>query len=124
MPPTWREALGDNWEEIQQKYLHTIGNLTITGYNSELGNLSFLEKRDKIDGGFRSSPLWLNHGLAKLDRWSKDEIEKRAVELTDLAINIWPAPSLPNSVLEKCKHNKQNNQDHVYTEEDHLRRGH
>ncbi len=62
------------------------------------------------------------HGLAKLDRWSKDEIEKRAAELTDLAINIWPAPSLPNSVLEKYKHNKQNDQDHVYTEEDHLRK--
>ena len=43
----WRRDLGEQWEEIHQKYLHTIGNLTITGYNSELGDLSFLEKRDR-----------------------------------------------------------------------------
>jgi hypothetical protein len=75
--PMWRQEFGDQWQEIQQKYLHTIGNLTITGYNSDLGDLLFLEKRDR-DGGFASSPLSLNHELAKLDRWTKDEIEKRA----------------------------------------------
>jgi predicted transport protein len=123
LPSTWRDALGDNWEEIQQKYLHTIGNLTITAYNSELGDLSFLEKRDKIGCGFHSSPLSLNHDLAELDRWNKNEIEKRAAELTALAINIWPAPSLPNSILEKYMHSTQNEQDHVYSEEDHLRKG-
>jgi uncharacterized protein with ParB-like and HNH nuclease domain len=74
--PTWRQELGDHWQEIQQKYLHTIGNLTITGYNSELGDLPFLEKRDR-DGGFASSPLSLNHKLAKLVHWTKDAIEKK-----------------------------------------------
>jgi predicted transport protein len=108
--------------QIQQKYLHTIGNLTITGYNSELGDLSFLEKRDR-DGGFASSPLSLNHELAKLDRWTKDEIEKRAHELTDLSVHIWPAPDLDSSLLEKYKPIRPSESDHVYTEEDHLING-
>jgi uncharacterized protein with ParB-like and HNH nuclease domain/predicted transport protein len=118
--PTWRQELGDQWQEIQQKYLHTIGNLT--GYNSELGDLSFLEKRDR-NGGFASSPLSLNHKLAKLDYWTKDTIEKRAQELTDLSIHIWPAPDLDSSVLEKYKPTRPSESDHVYTEEDHLKNG-
>jgi Protein of unknown function (DUF1524) len=44
LPPIWRQELGDRWEEVQQKYLHTIGNLTVTAYNSELGDLSFFRK--------------------------------------------------------------------------------
>jgi predicted transport protein len=122
LSPTWRRELGEHWQEIHQKYLHTVGNLTITGYNAELGDLPFLEKRDR-EGGFVSSPLSLNHRLAKLDHWNGEEIEKRASELTNIAVQIWPAPFLENSILERHKQSKQVETGRVYTEEDHLRRG-
>lgn len=40
----WIKALGDNWKEVHNVYLHTIGNLTLTGYNSEMSNKFFIEK--------------------------------------------------------------------------------
>ena len=55
----WRAALGPDWQEIQAKYLHSLGNLTLTGYNSEYSDRPFAEKRE-IKGGFRESPLRLN----------------------------------------------------------------
>ena len=94
----WIDEIGQNWEQVHQKYLHTIGNLTLTGYNSELSNLSFLEKRNR-DGGFNSSSLQLNSELAKLDHWNKDEIERRAQLLTEQALKIWSVPQLDTSVL-------------------------
>lgn len=96
----WINDLGENWEQIHQKYLHTIGNLTLTGYNSELSNLSFSEKRDR-DGGFSSSSIQLNSELEKLNHWNKDEIESRAHSLTEQAVKIWSIPDLPPSVLQK-----------------------
>jgi uncharacterized protein with ParB-like and HNH nuclease domain/predicted transport protein len=93
LPATWREELGSNWKEIQSRYLHTIGNLTLTGYNAELSDRPFLEKRD-MEGGFAQSPLRLNRSLAKLEQWKKDEIEKRAQALADIAIKAWPVPTL------------------------------
>ena len=66
LPKDWIDELGDDWKQIHQKYVHTIGNLTLTGYNSELSYLPFLQKRS-IEGGFGSSPLWLNNRLSKLN---------------------------------------------------------
>lgn len=89
----WQAELGPNWQEIQARYLHTIGNLTLTGYNSVLSDRPFLEKRD-MEGGFADSPIRLNRGLAKLWHWNKDEIEKRGQELANIAMNVWPMPRL------------------------------
>lgn len=99
----WQQDLGSNWKEIQSKYLHTLGNLTLTGYNSEYGDKPFIEKRDYVHGGFADSPLYLNRGLAKLEHWSEDEIQKRAKALAELAIKVWTAPVLTPLVLEKYK---------------------
>jgi hypothetical protein len=88
----WKKELGENWEEVHYAYLHTIGNLTMTGYNSELNDRPFIEKRD-MEGGFAGSPLHLNRTLAKLEHWNREEILKRADILADLAINIWPCPA-------------------------------
>ena len=84
----WREMLGDNWRDIQRLYLHTIGNLTLTGYNSELGDKSFAQKRD-MEGGFKSSHLRLNDRLANLDNWNEEELNKRAIALSEVAVKIW-----------------------------------
>jgi uncharacterized protein with ParB-like and HNH nuclease domain/predicted transport protein len=96
----WKQMLGDEWKDLQSKYLHTIGNLTLTGYNSELSDRPFLEKRD-IPGGFADSPLRLNRGLGKLDRWGVKEIGDRAQQLGDLAQQIWELPQLSPEIMQK-----------------------
>ncbi|MDE0324794.1 MAG: DUF262 domain-containing protein [Candidatus Poribacteria bacterium] len=87
----WQQELGANWQEIQEKYLHTVGNLTLTGYNSELSDHPFKEKQC-ICGGFRDSPLRLNRSLAQTDQWNENTITARAEELTEKALKIWISP--------------------------------
>ena len=93
MPQTlseqWKTELGENWEEMHEKHLHTIGNLTLTGYNSELGNHTFIDKQ-LTDGGFLDSPLHLNRSLAKVERWDETAIVDRAEMLAEKAREIWP----------------------------------
>jgi uncharacterized protein with ParB-like and HNH nuclease domain/predicted transport protein len=94
----WKTALGPEWERVRNTRLHTIGNLTLTGYNSEYGDRPFLEKRD-MKGGFRESPLKLNAGLGLLDRWDEDAITFRAERLAAMALDVWLSPKLPMDVL-------------------------
>ena len=94
----WRAALGPDWERIQQTWLHTLGNLTLTRYNSEYSDRTFTEKRD-MPGGFKVSPLNLNAGLGQLDQWNEDAIKMRAGKLADLAVEVWSAPKLAAEVL-------------------------
>ena len=94
----WQVALGENWQLLHAQYLHTLGNLTLTGYNSEYSDRPFEEKRD-MEGGFRYSPLKLNKGLAESESWNEAAITKRANKLSNQAIHIWVAPVLPDDVL-------------------------
>ncbi|MHC5597372.1 MAG: DUF262 domain-containing protein [Nostoc sp.] len=89
----WQADLREDWKEIQAKYLHTIGNLTLTGYNPELSDRPFIEKRD-INGGFADSPLRLNRGLQHLKQWNETEINKRAESLADMAVKVWSSPCM------------------------------
>lgn len=100
--PVWQEALGPDWELVHDRYLHTLGNLTLTGYNPEYSDRPFHEKRD-MEGGFRDSPLRLNQGLGQLDRWDATNIEQRAERLAEQAITIWPRPTLSESELEEYR---------------------
>ena len=93
LSPQWIEALGEHWEDIQKKYLHTIGNLTLTGYNSEYSDKPFAEKRD-MKGGFKKSPLVLNAGIGALDTWNETAINDRAERLAELACEVWIQPNL------------------------------
>ncbi|WP_063715255.1 GmrSD restriction endonuclease domain-containing protein [Chitinophaga pinensis] len=94
----WQEMLGENWREIQKSWLHTLGNLTLTGYNSELSDRSFLYKK-KIEGGFNQSPLNLNNYLRKVDVWNEKQIQERAEELANIASAVWRYPKLPEAKL-------------------------
>jgi len=95
----WREALGPDWERVHQTLLHTLGNLTLTGYNSEYSDRPFAEKRD-MPGGFRASPLKLNEGLGELDTWDDATIKARAAKLASQAAQVWAAPKLAPGVLD------------------------
>jgi len=94
----WKTALGSEWERVQKEWLHTLGNLTLTGYNSEYSDRPFREKRD-MEGGFKESPLKLNAGLGQLDEWNEDAIKARAGRLAKLALEVWPGPRLAPEVL-------------------------
>jgi len=98
LPVAWQAALGPESERIQQTWLHTLGNLTLTGYNSEYSDRPFPEKRD-MTGGFKESPLRLNQGLGALAIWDEDAIRQRASRLTRQAIGVWPIPALDASLL-------------------------
>ncbi|GAA9716659.1 DUF262 and DUF1524 domain-containing protein [Helicobacter pylori] len=106
MPQTleeeWERDLGENFQAIHDKYLHTIGNLTLTGYNKEYNNKPFKEKRD-MENGFKQSPLRLNQGLRDLEVFGEEQIKKRANDLADWALKIWTYPKLDTETLEKYK---------------------
>lgn len=94
----WRNALGTEWQAVQEKWLHTLGNLTLTAYNAEYSDRPFAEKRD-MKGGFKESPLKLNAGLGQLDDWNEITIQKRADHLAELVIAVWPMPKLDAATL-------------------------
>ncbi|MCQ2929020.1 DUF262 and DUF1524 domain-containing protein [Helicobacter pylori] len=102
MPQTlteeWKRDLGENFQAIHDKYLHTIGNLTKTGYNDKYSNKSFQEKRD-MEKGFKQSSLKLNQSLKDLESFGEKEIEKRANDLADWALKIWTYPKLDPETL-------------------------
>jgi uncharacterized protein with ParB-like and HNH nuclease domain/predicted transport protein len=102
----WQADLGADWKAVQSKYLHTIGNLTLTGYNPELSDHTFMEKRD-MPGGFRDSPIRLNADLATLTMWNESEIQVRANRLAKIAIKSWPAPNMDPSVLAAYRSEKR-----------------
>lgn len=95
----WRAALGPEWQRVQGTWLHTLGNLTLTGYNAEYSDRPFAEKRD-MPGGFEESPLRLNEGLGALDTWGEAAIQARANQLAEKAAKVWAPPALPAEVLE------------------------
>ena len=68
----WQNDLGPDWQRVQRDWLHTLGNLTLTGYNPEYSDHPFSVKRD-MEGGFRNSPLRLNEGLSELPNWGEEQ---------------------------------------------------
>lgn len=94
----WQTALGSDWERVHEVWLHTLGNLTLTGYNSEYSDKPFTSKRD-MKGGFKESPLKVNAGLRLLEQWDESAIKTRASQLAKTALDVWPAPELPAEIL-------------------------
>src|SRR5690625_5889456 len=102
MGEEWKEELGENWELIHEKYLHTIGNLTLTGFNPELSDRPFTIKRD-MEGGFRDSPIRLNRSLASKSEWNETAILERSEELAAKVAEIWQYPRLSEEKLASIK---------------------
>jgi uncharacterized protein with ParB-like and HNH nuclease domain/predicted transport protein len=98
LPAAWKQALGGEWQRVQQQWLHTLGNLTLTGYNAEYSDRPFAEKRD-MTGGFKQSPLRLNAELGQLDAWNEAAIRERAGRLANQALAVWTAPRLDAATL-------------------------
>lgn len=92
LTPAWREALGENYAAIHEQWLHTIANLTLTGYNSNYSNRPFAEKKT-MDHGFLKSGLRLNQYIAQYDQWTEKELKERCEHLMKVALEIWPCPT-------------------------------
>ncbi len=114
----WRNDLGPEWERVHEALLHTLGNLTLTGYNSEYSDRPFAEKRD-MEGGFRMSPLRLNETIASLERWDERAIQDRATRLADLAASVWGDVRLPTEKLAQYRKQPERRRLETYTIEDH-----
>ena len=98
LSPEWQQMLGTNWREVQKTYLHTIGNLTLTAYNSEMSDHPFMVKMD-MEGGFKESALRLNAYVVKLTEWNEQRIKERASLLADKAKQIWAFPDMTAAEL-------------------------
>lgn len=98
LSPEWQQMLGANWREVQKTYLHTIGNLTLTAYNSEMSDHPFMVKMD-MEGGFKESALRLNAYVVKLNEWNEQTIKERAALLADKAKQIWAYPDMTAAEL-------------------------
>jgi uncharacterized protein with ParB-like and HNH nuclease domain len=89
MPQTlnegWKESLGEDWAVTHELLRHTLGNLTLTAYNPELSNDTFEQKKEY----FKNSHLGLNKYFQFKTFWHREDIEKRAEYLTDIALQIW-----------------------------------
>lgn len=96
MPQTlsnkWKRALGDDWERVHQQYLHTMANITLTGYNSQYSNLTFAEKRD-MEKGFKESAFRLNNYVKGCEQWTETELKERQQELLNVFMKLWPKPA-------------------------------
>lgn len=101
LTPAWVEALGPDAEEIHDTWLHRLANLTLTGYNPNLSNNPFAEKRDAEVGGYKASGLRMNQKIAQKDSWGLPELEERNADLLAYAKKIWSYPSTTFTPAEK-----------------------
>ena len=98
LPKKWREMLGPEWEDVQSAWLHRLGNLTLTGYNSTYSDRPFLDKKT-ISGGFEESSVRLNKYIREQDEWTVSQMEKRGTRLARQAVSIWPALKVDPSLV-------------------------
>ena len=118
----WKNDLGPEWERIQENWLHTLGNLTLTGYNSEYSDRAFCEKRD-MPGGFKESPLKVNQGLGAVDQWNEEAIMSRAKKWSEAAVVVWGSPCLAEDVLNAYRFQKKSAAGYSIEDHPHLLNG-
>ncbi len=101
LSPAWMQELGTNAKEIHDTWLHRLANLTLTGYNPNLSNKTFAEKRDAEEGGYKASGLKMNQKIATQEQWGLPELEQRNRELMEQAKKIWAFPQTSFAPAEK-----------------------
>jgi predicted transport protein len=89
MPEAWRTMLGADWEKVRQTWLHRLGNLTLTGYNSTYSDKPLAEKQT-IEHGFRQSSVRLNQDVRDAPVWTEAEMSARGLRLAGRALKLWP----------------------------------
>jgi uncharacterized protein with ParB-like and HNH nuclease domain/predicted transport protein len=105
---SWRDMLGPNWREMQETWLHRLGNLTLTGYNSEYSDRSFDEKKT-MPNGFNDSPLRLNRSIREQTQWTAEEINVRGQALAQQAVSVWPSLSVDMATVRQTEMEERRN---------------
>ena len=100
--PEWQRMLGENWREIQERWLHRLGNLTLTAYNSPYSDRPFEEKKT-IPGGFNQSAVRLNQFVKKQAVWTEAEMRERGRILADRSLEIWRFPQPDPEYVEEVR---------------------
>ena len=99
--PEWREMLGDDWRQVQKNWLHRLGNLTLTGYNSSYSDRPFDEKKS-MSGGFNESAVRLNRFVREQSAWTADQVKTRGEGLADRALEIWPGLKVEQEAIDEA----------------------
>jgi uncharacterized protein with ParB-like and HNH nuclease domain/predicted transport protein len=94
----WREMLGENWKDIQKTWVHRLGNLTLTGYNSTYSDKDFAEKKT-VDGGFSDSSVRLNKYVREQTVWTPREMSVRMDALAKRSLEVWPPLVVEQSLI-------------------------
>jgi predicted transport protein len=102
LAPEWRKMLGENWRDVQHHWLHRLGNLTLTGYNSTYSDRPFAEKKT-ITGDFEESSVRLNKFFREQSVRSSAEMERRGKELASQAISIWPCLVVDKAMIDAAE---------------------
>ena len=113
----WQAMLGEDWQNVQQLWLHHLGNITLTGYNAEYSDRSFADKKT-IAGGFNDSPLRLNRFIRKQDRWTATEMDERGRQLAKKAVTIWPALTVDAETVREAELEERKTQAARYSLDD------
>jgi uncharacterized protein with ParB-like and HNH nuclease domain/predicted transport protein len=100
----WRRELGADWQRVQSTWLHTLGNLTLTAYNSTYSDRPFSEKRDMPSDphkGIAKSPLHINEDVRHATHWNEATIKQRAARLAERGLKVWPSLSVNADTVKK-----------------------
>jgi len=100
LSPEWREALGPDWKNVQETWVHRLGNLTLTGYNEKYSDAAFKEKKTMKDG-FNDSPLRLNKFIREQNTWNETLIEQRGGDIADHALKLWGGLCVDKKIVQR-----------------------
>lgn len=92
LSPVWQKELGEKSQQIHEQWLHTLPNLTLTGYNSKYSNRPFKDKLD-VENGFKDSNLRLNQYVRECLKWTADELVERQSRLSKKSLKLWYYPT-------------------------------
>ena len=126
LPECWREVLGDDWQNLQKEYVHTIGNLTLSNraYNSEMQNYSFKDKLE-VDGGIKYSGYRLSDDIVfdenneHRSKWDLDDIKVLSKQRAEKALEIWKRPYIAEEILDKYREHKEKKETISYVDLSH-----
>ncbi|ALX87954.1 DUF262 domain-containing protein [Lacticaseibacillus paracasei] len=90
---SWQKALGTDWRLVHNVWLNRLANLTLTGFNGQMSNRPYIEKRDMADG-YRKSGIKLNQWVAQFDKWDEATLQERQADLLTRALTVWPRPNV------------------------------
>jgi predicted transport protein len=102
VPIEWRQMLGDDWQRVHQEWLHRLGNLTLTAYNSTYSDRPFEEKKS-VAGGFSESSVRLNKYVREQPVWTVEQIKTRGAALAKRALTIWPQLVVDKKAIEQAR---------------------